>query len=265
MKRTTYILIGALVFVLLLVISNVLYSYFWGAERNVVYLSDAKMNSLPLSDIHAVKIVVDSSGVTEKYELFVEGDLVINSVDSLKSNCVNYSQSKYYTVAQKQDTLLVTFNLKANNLRSAGVSKYPFIIKGLHLNVNTNHTIHLITTSVERINVKVNELKTDSLFLSSVYGEIGLNGCMIGALHTAGQIDCLKVDKTTIDNLYMNLDNMRDWTAENNSVVNNMYLTGSESRRRTIGKECKQLFWNPTSEEASLSVCLKGPSELLIK
>lgn len=254
MKRTTYILIGILVSVLIVLVGGVLYISTMKSDKDLYTLTlPDKMAQAELTGIRAVKLY--ASGLSEVWL----AESCVNFVPSVDGKTkVTYPESGYLKVTQESDTLVICLDLSRYNLpkRKNHYNVSVLQANSLQLTIEADANLAFLSNSILGMRTYMSGLQLDSLNAYTKNQGLQLDSCSIQALRVGGNNTSFTADKSTISRLYLDLDDIENWRLDN-CAVGTEYLTGSGSHQNHLQKgECGQMFWTPKQEDAELVVTM---------
>lgn len=254
MKRTTYILIGILISLLVLLVAGVFYLSMQKPDSDLYKLTlPDKMARTELNGVRAVKLyVVDSRKV------WLEGACV-NVVPSTNGKTgVAYPESDYLKVTQEADTLVICLDLSNYNLPK---QKNDYIVPALQANslqltIEADANLVSLSNTIPGMRTQLSGLQLDSLNAYAGNHGLQLDSCIIQALRVDGDYISFVANKSTLSHLYLDLDVVSNWHV-NECDIDTEHLTGSGKHRNNLQKgECRRVLWTPKTDGAELSVTL---------
>lgn len=263
MKRTTYILIGMLIAVLVLMVGGILYISTQGTDADLYTLpvSD-KMEKTEFPGIRAVKLYTDDSR-----SIGLQG-AHLNVVPASDGQVrLSYPECDYLKVSRDADTLVICLDLSNYKFPDGGKDYIlPTLrVDGLQLTLEADADLTFLSNRIGGMNTRIRGMQSDSLTIYSRGGEIRLDSCHIRALNVDGWYLAFNANQSTIRHLYLDLDGINNWTV-NQCTIDTEHLTGSGKHRNQLGKgECRQVVWTPKEEDASLSVVLSEKSTFMLQ
>lgn len=262
MKRTTYILIGMLISLLVLLVGGTLYISTQGTDTDIYTLpvSD-KMEKTEFPGIRAVKLYTDDSR-----SIGLQG-AHLNVVPASDGQVrLSYPESDYLKVSRNADTLVICLDL--SNYDFPGRKKDDILptlqVEGLQLTLETGAGLTFLSNRIGGMNTKIRGMQADSLTIYSIGDGICLDSCHIRALNVDGWV-AFYANQSAIRHLYLDLDGVHQWAVDQ-CAIDTEHLTGSGNHRNQLQKgECRQVVWTPEEEDASLSVVLSEKSTLMLQ
>lgn len=263
MKRTTYILIGMLISLLVLMVGGTLYISTQGTDRDIYTLpvSD-KMEKSEFPGIRAVKLYTDDSRSIGLHGAHLN---VVPASDGQVR--LSYPESDYLKVSRDADTLVICLDL--SNYDFPGRKKDYILptlqVEGLQLTLETGAGLTFLSNRIGGMNTKIKRMQADSLTTYSIGGEMCLDSCHIRALNVDGWAIAFNANQSAIRHLYLDLDGVHKWTVDQ-CAIDTEHLTGRGNHRNQLQKgECRQVVWTPKEEDASLSVVLSEKSTFMLQ
>lgn len=263
MKRTTYILIGMLISLLVLMVGGTLYISTQGTDTDIYMLpvSD-KIEKSEFPGIRAVKLYTDDSRSIGLHGAHLN---VVPASDGKVR--LSYPESDYLKVSRDADTLVICLDL--SNYDFPGRKKDYILptlqVEGLQLTLETGAGLTFLSNRIGGMNTKIRGMQADSLTTYSIGGEMCLDSCHIRALNVDGWAIAFNANQSAIRHLYLDLDGVHKWTVDQ-CAIDTEHLTGSGNHRNQLQKgECRQVVWTPKEEDASLSVVLSEKSTFMLQ
>lgn len=254
MKRTTYILIGTLVSVLIVLVGGVLYISTIKPDRSLYTLTlPDKMAQAEMNGVRAVKLYA-----SDLREVWLAGacvNLVPSGDEKIR---VTYPESDYLKVTQQGDTLIVCLDLSSYNLPKQRDKHILSALQAssLQLTIEADANLAFISNTIPGMRTHMGGLQLDSLSTYTKGEKLQLDSCSVQVLRAGGDNTSFVANKSTISHLYLDLDFLNNWQV-NNCVVDTEHLTGSGSHRNHLQKgECRQMIWTPKQENAELVVTM---------
>lgn len=254
MKRTTYILIGILISLLVLLVAGVFYLSMQKPNSDLYTLTlPDKMARTELNGVRAVKLYAGDSR-----KVWLEGACV-NVVPSTDGKIgVAYPESNYLKVTQEADTLVICLDLSNYNLPG---QKHDYIVPALQANslqltIEADANLAFVSNAIPGMRTQLSGLQLDSLNAYAGNHGLQLDSCSIQALRVDGDYISFVANKSTISHLYLDLDVLNNWHVDE-CDIDTEHLTGSGKHRNNLKKgECRRVLWTPKTEGAELSVTL---------
>ena len=264
MKRTTYVFIGILASVLVILMAGVVYISFQKSDRDsyILTFSD-KLFQTEFSGVRAVKVYA-----SDTRHAWLE-QACVNVVPSTDGKTRLFSpESEYLKISQDADTLVICLDLTNYDLPE---QKKKYLIpglqaKGLQLTIEADANLAFLTNTIHGLRTNMNGIKTDSLATYIQSGEVRLDSCEIRALYVDGDGVTFNAHQSIIPYLYLDLDGVRNWGVHE-CTIGTEHLTGSETyHRNELQKgECKKMIWTPKKEDAVLHVTMKEKGCLVLQ
>lgn len=264
MKRTTYILIGLLLFSLVALAGGIFCLSFYQEEN---YRTDLTMpegvTSIDATRVHSVKFCVD----TPNERIQICGSLNVRPSQT-GSERFNFPKdaSQYCTVNRVKDTLLVNFHFDEKQFPEGSAEDYELITTGVNFTLDADSTLVAISNEANRFGITLSKMKLDTLSIRTMYQIVRVDSCTIRALDVAargrGNLD---ICQSRISDFYLDLDGMDRWMMDGRSEVITEHLTGSGKCTNNLERgECKRVFWTPKGEGAELTINVKEKATVLL-
>lgn len=262
MKRTTYLLIGVLLSVLMLVIAGVFYVTFQKSESNLY--NPTFSDQLVTTDFDSIRFVKVYGNNTRP--LHLDGVMTLTPSTDGKTR-FSHSASDYVKVSRDVDTLFVCFDFTKWELpEQKKAYLLPSLnIQGLRLILETDANLVYLNSAVWGLALEANGLQADTLSISTNGGEVRLDSCRISALNLAGTNMSFKVHHSAFTDLYLDLDCVWRWSVDSCQVVTE-HLAGSGKHHNTLQKgECERVLWTPKVAGAELTMTFQEKGCLVLK
>ncbi len=264
MKRTTYILIGLLASGIIVIMAVCFTVLLTSERRSDTWntLLGAEPIEKELSGVHTLRMIVNQEKKSKR--VYLDGMVRILPCSDSQKEKITYPESPYLNVVQRNDTLFIELDLdayKRNEEIAKNQTPYLRLVPPIRLNVNQ---LVAINTEMEGVELVVENMKADSLAISSRNQKVVLDSCQLRSLNAAGHGLRLHAKDSKIGNYYLNLDGVWEWTLEN-TQIDTEYLTGKGSHSNELKRgECRRMIWTPASEKAHLTVTVYDKADMLL-
>lgn len=264
MKRTTYILLGILVSGLVVMIAGIVILSIAVEQTKHGISFDGERIEQELSGVRAVRVSVNKEKVSRPKRILVSGEMNVTASSVPGKGRISYPKSEYLNVTQKNETLFVEFDFSALSIPQKYQDDEWLFVMGVHMNLVIDSTLNSIVTDVEELRLNLKEIKADSLLVRAYQQDVLLDSCQFRSFDLDGYSFNFYAESSKIENYYLNLDGVRDWTFEN-TEVGTEYLTGSGQHFNDLQKgECRRVIWIPRYKGADLKITLREKSEITI-
>lgn len=271
MKRTTYILLGIFASGLVLLVSGIIFISLMrneGRDMNGIML-DGEEIYMDLEGVSCVKTFISLSEVNKsKFITASGGKMQITPSVTSGIGKISYPKNEYLNVSSKNDTLFIELDLKTYNFPEDNQDKYflnAVFVKGLNLNLEIGSSLKTVISNMNQLDLDMKNLKMDSLLVRTYSQNVLLDSCEFRSFDIAGDRFSIHTKASKIENYYLNIDGVGNWTFEN-SVIGTEYLTASGRHSNHIQKgECRRVVWTPLSEDANLEVNLRQKATINIE
>ena len=228
-----------------------------------IFVGD-EQTQMELNGIHVINVFTSQDGVPETKRVFVSGEMDISSSDaSSGKEEISYPKGKFLKVTQKNDTLLMELDLNVNNIPEKLQHKDHIFMYGLHVNLVVD-SLTTIIANTESVKLNLKDVQTDSLFVRGNRYDMSLDSCRLRSLDIQGHGLSFHAKNSKIENFYLNLDGVWNWTFEN-TELGTEYLSGSNHHSNDLQKgECKRVVWTPLKKDARLQVNVREKAEITI-
>ena len=216
---------------------------------------DGNPVQLDVVPFRVVNVKVEAGERLKEDRIFLEGDLSVLPVVG-GQHVLSYPEEleHYLSVVTKNDTLNLIFKLLEHTLPDAQKNEEWLLLKFSTITLTADSSLVAVHSDLRELSVKLMDLKSDSVSLEA--SSMNVDSCHFRSLfvkNTGG----LKLRNSQIQNVYLDLDDVPNWSAAN-CRIENEYLTGSRKHYNDLNKgECRHLYWKPKNEDAQLRVTLK--------
>lgn len=257
MKRTTYIMIGMLLAGFVVISGMMFYSISHGTTREDTYMEiGGEQKTVQLPECRVVQFVWTETE-NEKYLAINQFKFPLK-VQSADVGSLSYANEmdKYMNLQSVGDTLRITFNFSNEKLEKKFQNKEWLNIRFAEMRLNLPVNVQQVLVGVKSMETTFSNFRCDTLSFQSS-GVVRVENCQITVL--TAQARTLNFDSGEVRDLYLNLDDINNWTVNTDSFhIDTEYLTGSMNHNCVLQKgECRQVLWTPKSDNASLDVKLE--------
>lgn len=267
MKRTTYILIGLLASGLVVSVLCIIVLSVVGRQRSDSQLSiEGKIVEMDMTGIRVLKAFANRGELSESVYIAVNGRMKITSSLVEGERKLSYPTNEYLNVRRGNDTLFVEVDLKKYHFpKTEEEHIYSFLKIDLNLQLSVDSTLKAVMTDLNQMEINVGKMKTDSLLVSTSRQKVLLDSCQLRSLTLTGSDMLFHASKSRIENLYLHMDGIANWTFED-TEVGTEFLFGFGNHSNNIQKgECRRMVWTPLSNEARLDVTLREKATITIE
>lgn len=262
MKRTTYIMIGMLLAGLVVISGMIFYSASHGTSWEDTYLEiGGEQKTVQLPECRVVQFVWTEIE-NNKFLSFNQSKFPLK-IQPAAVGGLSYANDleKYMNLQSVGDTLRVTFNFSNEKLEKEFQDKEWLNIRFAEMSLNLPANVQQVLVGVKNMETTFSNFRCDTLSFQSS-GTVRVENCQITAL--TAQARTLSFNSGAVRDLYLNLDDMGDWTVNTDSFhIDTEYLTGSRSHNCFLQKgECRQVLWTPKNDKASLEVKLEQAAKI---
>jgi len=249
MKKTTYILLGALAILFLIIIIPSFFLRMSGYSNKDILKElgiGNKVVQRQYQDIKAIKLI--SIG-DNPYFMICQTDIKPCESDTTTITLPDY---KYFDSYKNGDTLVVSLNIKMN-----GNHKIINNSKVVKIDIKTPNKLNYIMSENGYIGY-IKGMKGDSLSIINNSCTFLLDKADYRAVNFIGETTNFSAYNSTIDSLYIDADNYSNWKVEK-CKINTEFITGSSYVDNHYGKdECKRIVWIPKSKDAKFVIDAKA-------
>lgn len=267
MKRTTYIIIGMLFAGAILVIGTLTSIFSTGITWEESFLDiKGERTSKQMPECRVVHLMskVEAKDLEERYASFDQTTLKIGPTDSLTGSLTYTSElNNYMEWKTAGDTLQIYFSFPTDKLAPQYQKMKWLRVRSEAIQMNIPQGVEEIISENYNMHTQFADLSRDSLAFKT-QGTTIINDCQIKSL--SAKAPALFFQSGQIDNLYLNLDFIREWTVDTDSFhIDTEHLSGSYEPNCYLQKdECRQVLWTPLSEKAQLHIKLKEKAKINI-
>lgn len=262
MKRTTYILIGLLISVLVLMVAGILYISTQGTGTDLYTLTmPDKTVKTEFAGIRAVKLYASGSP-----RMWLDGaclDVLPSSDGKIR---LSSPESDYLKVSRDADTLVICLDLTNYEFPKQKNGILPALqANNMQLVIEADANLTYLSNFIQGMHIKIRGLQSDSLTTYTKGKGLQLDSCHIHTLRVDGNNTSFVANKSTVSQLYLDLDGIYNWSVHE-CTVDTEHLTGSGKHHNNLQKgECRQVVWTPKEEGAELSVTFSEEGRLVLE
>lgn len=267
MKRTTYIIIGMLFAGAILVIGTLTSIFSTGITWEESFLDiKGERTSKQMPECRVVHLMskVEAKDLEERYVSFDQTTLKIGPTDSLTGSLTYTSElNNYMEWKTAGDTLQIYFSFPTDKLAPQYQKMKWLRVRSEAIQMNIPQGVEEIISENYYMYTQFADLSRDSLAFKT-QGTTIINDCQIKSL--SAKAPTLHFQSGQVDNLYLNLDFITEWTVDTDSFhIDTEHLSGSYEPNCYLQKnECRQVLWTPLSEKAELQIKLKEKARINI-
>jgi len=267
MKRTTYIIIGMLFAGAILVIGTLTSIFSTGITWEESFLDiKGERTSKQMPECRVVHLMskVEAKDLEERYVSFDQTTLKIGPTDSLTGSLTYTSElNNYMEWKTAGDTLQIYFSFPTDKLAPQYQKMKWLRVRSEAIQMNIPQGVEEIISENYYMYTQFTDLSRDSLAFKT-QGTTIINDCQIKSL--SAKAPTLHFQSGQVDNLYLNLDFITEWTVDTDSFhIDTEHLSGSYEPNCYLQKnECRQVLWTPLSEKAELQIKLKEKARINI-
>lgn len=269
MKRTTYIIIGMLFAGAILVIgtlASILSTGTTWEESCLDIKGERTSRQMPECRVVHLMWKVEAQDLEERHVSFEQTTLKIGPTDSLTGRLTYTSElNNYMEWKTAGDTLQIYFSFPTDKLAPQYQKLKWLRVRCEAIQMNIPQGVEEIISENYYMHTQFAGLSRDSLaFNINSQGATLINDCRIKSL--SAKAPALFFQSGQVDNLYLNLDFIREWTVDTDSFhIDTEHLSGSYEPNCYLQKnECRQVLWTPLSEKAELNIKLKEKARINI-
>lgn len=265
MKRTTYIIIGMLFAGAILVIGTLTSIFSTGITWEESFLDiKGERTSKQMPECRVVHLMskVEAKDLEERYVSFDQTTLKIGPTDSLTGSLTYTSElNNYMEWKTAGDTLQIYFSFPTDKLAPQYQKMKWLRVRSEAIQMNIPQGVEEIISENYYMYTQFADLSRDSLAFKT-QGTTIINDCQIKSL--SAKAPTLHFQSGQVDNLYLNLDFITEWTVDTDSFhIDTEHLSGSYEPNCYLQKnECRQVLWTPLSEKAELNIKLKEKTKI---
>lgn len=267
MKRTTYIIIGMLFAGAILVIGTLASIFNTSITWEESFLDiKGERTSRQMSECRVVHLMwkVEAQDLGKRHVSFEQTTLKIGPTDSLTGRLTYTSElNNYMEWKTAGDTLQIYFSFPTDKLAPQYQKLKWLRVRCEAIQMNIPQGVEEIISENYYMYTQFADLSRDSLAFKT-QGTTIINDCQIKSL--SAKAPTLHFQSGQVDNLYLNLDFITEWTVDTDSFhIDTEHLSGSYEPNCYLQKdECRQVLWTPLSEKAQLHIKLKEKARINI-
>ena len=258
MKRTTYILIGVFLTNIVIGIAVVFYMKSQMVPRDSFIYKPTlskELSSMDVKDVHTLKFVVVGMGQKDAYFTDLSKVRIIPSSNGDEK--INFPKADCLKLNKQDGVLSVVLDLESTEPVKGRVREIS--LEDLSLEVEIGNQLKVVESNLG-FEVTFRDLSLDTLYLSTFQSSI--ESCTIGSLFTQVVRQNLVASHSSIEDLYIDLDNVREWPLDK-SHIKTLHLTGSGKRKSQLSTGVyEKVLWEPKDEGSELIITLKEKAEI---
>ncbi len=275
MKRTTYIIIGMLLTVFVLVIGGIVFGSLWAtSHHDGFYRIEGTPVILELPACRVLKF--EKIGVETKevdphiYRLY--NDFVLQDVDVLLSDTASSTSlltvaadmQKHLSMEQRGDTLIVGFRFTKELLPEELRYKDFARIKTADLRLSLSPSVEVLHSDVSCRWVVADGMHREE-FTFLLDNRLRVRNSGFAHLRIE-QAMGLQLQSGRADNLHLNLDRVSSWaTWPDSFYIDTEHLRGNRYFHNDLKRgECRRVLWTPTGKDGRLGLVLPEASEIIV-
>lgn len=229
MKRTTYIIIGMLFAGAILVIGTLTSIFSTGITWEESFLDiKGERTSKQMPECRVVHLMskVEAKDLEERYVSFDQTTLKIGPTDSLTGSLTYTSElNNYMEWKTAGDTLQIYFSFPTDKLAPQYQKMKWLRVRSEAIQMNIPQGVEEIISENYYMYTQFADLSRDSLAFKT-QGTTIINDCRIKSL--SAKAPTLHFQSGQVDNLYLNLDFITEWTVDTDSFhIDTEHLSGS--------------------------------------
>lgn len=265
MKRTTYIIIGMLFAGAILVIGTLASIFNTSITWEESFLDiKGERTSRQMPECRVVHLMwkVEAQYLGKRHVSFDQTTLKIGPTDSLTGSLTYSSElNNYMEWKTAGDTLQIYFSFPTDKLAPQYQKMKWLRVRSEAIQMNIPQGVEEIISENYYMYTQFADLSRDSLAFKT-QGTTIINDCQIKSL--SAKAPTLHFQSGQVDNLYLNLDFITEWTVDTDSFhIDTEHLSGSYEPNCYLQKnECRQVLWTPLSEKAELNIKLKEKARI---
>lgn len=224
---------------------------------------DGKLVQMDVAPFRVVNVVVETDEQLNNTNVSIKGDFTILPTVSGQSrlSCPE-GLKRYLSLVAKGDTLNLVFEISTYTLPEQYKRLDWIGLEFSEMTLTADSSLVAVHSKVNQMGVSLMNLKSDSLSLKASQADV--DSCDFRSLFVE-DTSRLKLKNSQIHNAYLDLDNVRSWSASD-CQIENEYLTGSERHHNNLQKgECRQVHWLPKNEDAELRITLKEAATVTLR
>lgn len=266
MKRTTYILIGLFIGGFALLFAGMVAIYLSGKVNTEDIVLGGKTVS---KEFPPFKVLVLGESVPEdehgSYYRVWEQDFrmeVQPSQDGKNVFSFPEDAEKFLNIRHHGDTLEIMSSFHWEKQEDRNNRNRDFYPGTWQLRVASD--IEFIANDMLDQEMILKNFSQDSLTIDAS-AAVTINNSHFKAFRVQRNHRQLNLESGSIGNLYLDIDRMGHWYSNPEQfTIHTEYLTGNEGSVELAKGECKQMYWQPKSEDGKLVVTLREKSRIVV-
>lgn len=276
MKRTTYIMITALLGGLLLLVGGMFYIRIcWsGPHDDLYYVLKGDSVTQPLPHCKVIRLLTPEpqwetvkEGVTTVswHPFFVHSQLDVRPSDTEQATLtMAESLLRFTSFTVKGDTLEVLIAIRPEDVDEPFRSESRMLVQTLPMTLAIPTGVEQVENYINGSRISCRDLKREALAVAC-NGSVGVYDCDLQTLQV-GRTAEFAFKSGKIENLYLDLDDVRRWSVTLPAAqVGTEYLTGSCKHHNQLQKgECRRVVWQPRTEDCEMVLTLRQPASVTL-
>lgn len=271
MRLTTKIIIGIILGIFAISLALIIGFSFteprnYSNNRTDFDLSETEKKIVDIGNFETLVLDIEglnNTGITNPY-----GELSVLPLDRASEEAPKIELPKgmadHLITQFSGDTLYLTIDVEGleKSIRIGEFDKYHSSIEGLSLTIYSHSTD--VINKAPRISTRIEGMEADEIKVSS-RGSIRIKDCTAKTIRprTTSHASLL-LENSRVGTLYIDLDEIRNWTVKNCDIaVEN--LTGSSEHSVLQPKsEAREVNWIPKTKDAKLHVTLRADTARIV-
>lgn len=262
MKRTTYIIVGTLLFFMIAMFASIYYYSLGGNKKKGNLEFSSELAQVDISGVRVIRLL----RTDKNHGNFVSGVLRIAPSLSASKNELSYSKDlrKYIKKSLKGDTLILDLCFSEDLLPEEFSDRGSFIPSNLQLYISADSTLKAISNDVNGLALNIFRLDSREMSFAS-RSEISVDSCSFESVRFSGLSyrTHLGLSRSKISNLYLNAKRL-DWNVDSCNIDTEYILeSGGTNNIHTWKKgECKKLIWSPRQSGKKLFMAIDAEASI---
>lgn len=258
MKRTTYILIGLFIAGLCVLVGGMFMMFCLGRPyfSNQLNLQGEQLTK----EVPVCRVIwlTQTEMSTEERSVWLANSSLEVQPSKEKKNTFSCSEkvNDYMKMTIMGDTLKILLDYSLDELpQEFKESKYVGLSTG-DMRLNLTQEVECVINDIYMQKVVLKNLVKDSLSIDTS-NSVMVDSCDFRALNVIRSGRDVEFQSGNIDNLYLNLNRMDNWSVNVEGChINTEYLTGGNADVQLQKGECQRMFWIPEKDGSKLTVTL---------
>ena len=161
---------------------------------------------------------------------------------------------KFMTTSVDGDTLFIRFLIPDDMVPEEFEDDYWIKVRSERMTLAIPKRVGYVENKLEGLDTDFNALDRGT-FSFYTYRDANVNDCKFASLYATSDLGRLNLNSGEVENLYLDLDDCRNWGVDETFHIDTEHLTGSNRSTNHLQRgECRRVIWTPKTEDAVLEL-----------